>query len=139
MLGYAILDILFLVFHTALIVFNLFGWAWKPVRKANLVTLLVTGASWVGLGIWYGLGFCPLTEWHFQVLEKLGQRGLPVSYVKYLADRITGLSFDPKLVDNLTVAFFGAALAASIVANRRWIRRWFRVFRKKTTNFTNPQ
>ncbi|MBP7864973.1 MAG: DUF2784 domain-containing protein [Acidobacteria bacterium] len=134
MWGYTILDFLFLAFHTALIVFNLFGWAWKPTRKANLVTLLLTGASWFLLGLWYGVGFCPLTEWHFQVLEKLGHRGLPVSYVKYLADRLTGLDFDPGLVDTLTAACFGAALVASVVANRRWIRGGFRV---KTTNFTN--
>lgn len=136
-MGYTILDLLFLVFHTALIVFNLFGWAWRPTRKANLATLLLTGASWFLLGVWYGLGFCPLTEWHFQVLENLGRRGLPTSYVKYLADRLTGLSFDPGLVDALTAAFFGAALTASLVANRRWVRGWFPRRRKRTTDFTN--
>ena len=67
------LDIFFLVFHTLLIFFNLFGWLIKPLRKANLIVLLLTGGSWFILGIFYGFGFCPFTEFHWQVLHKLGQ------------------------------------------------------------------
>jgi hypothetical protein len=48
-------DIFFIVFHTFLIFFNLFGWIFKPLRKANLVVLILTGASWFILGIFYGI------------------------------------------------------------------------------------
>src|SRR5665811_299369 len=80
-MSYRILDIFFLIFHTFLIFFNLFGWIWKRTRKLNLITLSLTGASWLFLGLSVGtLGYCPLTDWHFKILEKLGKTDLPYSY-----------------------------------------------------------
>ena len=117
---YNILDILFVVFHSFLILFNLFGWIWRRTRIWNLVTLLLTGASWVLLGRIVGVpGYCPLTDWHFAVLEKLGRTGLPDSYVKYLADRITGLDFNSGTVDKITLYSFLAALIISLILNIR--------------------
>jgi hypothetical protein len=115
-----VLDIFFVIFHTSIIFFNLFGWIWKRTRKYNLVLLLLTGGSWLFLGLLVGsLGYCPLTDWHFQVLEKLGRTDLPVSYVKYLADRLTGLSFNSGLIDSITLYSFLAALAISGFLNIR--------------------
>ena len=117
---YKILDIFFVVFHSLLILFNLFGWIWRRTRIWNLVTLLLTGASWVLLGWIVGVpGYCPLTDWHFSVLEKLGRTDLPNSYVKYLADRITGLDFNSATVDKITLYAFLAALIISLVLNIR--------------------
>jgi len=117
---YKILDIFFVVFHSFLILFNLFGWIWRRTRIWNLVTLLLTGASWVLLGWIVGVpGYCPLTDWHFSVLEKLGRTDLPNSYVKYLADRITGLDFNSGTVDKITLYSFLAALIISLVLNIR--------------------
>jgi hypothetical protein len=113
-----ILDIFFVVFHTMLIFFNLFGWIWRKTRVINLITLCLTGSSWLFLGLIYGaLGYCPLTDWHFRILDKLGKTGLPNSYVKYLADRITGLNFSAELVDNIVLYSFLAALVLSIILN----------------------
>ena len=114
---YRFLDIFFVIFHTSVIIFNLFGWIWKKTRRANLYLLLLTGASWGGLGLFYGLGYCPLTDLHFRVLEKMGIYNLPNSYIKYLADRITGLSFNKDLVDSLTLYFYLAALVTSLAIN----------------------
>jgi len=117
---YKILDIFFVVFHSFLILFNLFGWIWRRTRIWNLVTLLLTGASWALLGWIVGVpGYCPLTDWHFSVLEKLGRTDLPNSYVKYLADRITGLDFNSGTVDKITLYSFLAALIISLVLNIR--------------------
>jgi len=110
-------DIFFLVFHSSLTVFNSLGWIWKKTRKLNLITLSLTGGSWFILGIFYGLGYCPLTEWHFQILKKLGETNLPTSYIKYLAHRISGIAFDAELVDTLTVTVFFVSLIISIVWN----------------------
>ena len=124
MLGYKILDIFFLLFHSLIVLFNLFGWIWKRTRKVNLITLLLTGGSWFILGIFYGLGYCPLTDWHFQILRKLGKYDLPNSYMKYIGDRITGLDFNADLVDTLTLVCFLLALVISIFLNvRGWIRK----------------
>lgn len=111
------LDIFFLVFHTLLIFFNLFGWLIKPLRKANLIVLLLTGGSWFILGIFYGIGFCPFTEFHWQVLHKLGQYNLPDSYISYLVERFTGFLPGAKITDILTVVFYFIALGLSLVVN----------------------
>jgi hypothetical protein len=115
-----ILDIFFVVFHTSIIFFNLFGWIWKKTRKFNLILLVLTGASWLFLGLIVGtLGYCPLTDWHFSVLNKLGISDLPSSYIKYLADRLTGLDLNPLLVDNVTLYSFLAAFGLSLFINIR--------------------
>jgi len=114
------LDIFFVIFHTSLILFNLFGWIWQKTRKLNLITLLLTGTSWLFLGLIVGTpGYCPFTDWHFNILHKLGKTDLPNSYIKYLADRITGLDFSPSLVDSVTLYAFLAALVVSVVMNLR--------------------
>jgi len=111
------LDYFFLVFHFMLILFNLFGWIWKSTRRLNLVTLSLTGGSWFILGIFYGFGYCPFTDWHFKVLQKLGHHNLPNSYIKYITDRLTGLDFNAELVDTVTLVLFLLALVISIYIN----------------------
>ena len=117
---YHILDIFFVVFHSSLILFNLFGWIWRKTRIFNLITLSITGASWLFLGLIYGtLGYCPLADWHFSILYKLGKTDLPNSYIKYLADRLTGLNVNASLIDKVTLYAFLAALVLSISLNIR--------------------
>jgi hypothetical protein len=113
-----LLDLFFMIFHTSLVIFNLFGWIWKRTRKLNLITLLLTGGSWLFLGLIVGtLGYCPLTDWHFIILEKLGKTGLPNSYIKYLVDRLTGSDVNASLVDQITLWSFVSALLLSILFN----------------------
>lgn len=114
---YHFFDIFFLVFHSALILFNLFGWIWKKTRKLNLVTLLLTGASWYFLGLFYGMGYCPLTDWHFDVIYELGRSPGTNSYVHYLLQRLMGINISAGAADTLTVIFFFAALLASLFMN----------------------
>jgi len=119
MLGYHVLDIFFLVFHSALILFNLFGWIWKKSRIYNLITLGLTGASWSILGIFYGPGYCPLTDWHFRVLEHLGKTNLPDSYMRYFIRRLFHADFSASVVNTSTLAAFLIALALSLYVNLR--------------------
>jgi hypothetical protein len=114
-----LLDLLFILFHTCLIFFNLFGWIFRKTRVWNLVTLLFTGGSWVILGIFYGIGYCPFTDWHFRVLEKMGETNLPVSYIEYIVERFLPVDVNPQLVDIFTAGLFFAALIISIVLNCR--------------------
>lgn len=124
MLIYRIIDIFFVLFHTCLIIFNLSGWLWKKTRKLNLVFLLLTGGSWLFLGMLTGtLGYCPLTDWHFRVLEKLGYTDLPASYIKYLCDRLTGIDFNAILIGRLTFYLFLVALILSLLLNLRDFRK----------------
>lgn len=115
---YRLADIAFVIFHTSLIIFNLLGWIWKKTRLANLIVILITFASWFLLGLIVGVpGYCPLTEWHFNILEKLGHTDLPASYIKYLADRLTGIDFSQKLVDDVTLWGLVAAFIISLIIN----------------------
>lgn len=112
-----VLDWFFVVFHTLLILFNVFGWIWRKTRRWNLLLLLLTGGSWVILGIFYGFGYCPLTDWHFEVLRKLGVYDLPGSYIKYLIDRIFQTDVNSEMVDLLTLVVYLVLLVISIIAN----------------------
>jgi hypothetical protein len=49
-----LIDIFFVLFHTFIIFFNLFGWIWKRAGKYNLALLLLTGGSWLFLGLLVG-------------------------------------------------------------------------------------
>lgn len=116
-------DYFFIIFHSLVIIVNLFGWTWKKTRKLNLILLILTGLSWGFLGIFYGMGYCPLTDWHFNVLYQLGEHGLPNSYIKYFLERISGITFDAVLIDNLTLILFLAALVASLLVNFVLVKR----------------
>jgi hypothetical protein len=114
---YVFFDKFFFLFHALLIVFSLCGWIWKKTRRANLIVLFLITGSWFVLGIWYGIGYCPCTDWHWQVRMKLGYYDMPNSYVKFLLDSLTGLDLNAKLVDILTLASYVSALAASLFTN----------------------
>jgi hypothetical protein len=114
---YPLLDILFFAFHTSLIAFVLTGWIWRRTRQAHLGLVLAVGASWFGLGIWYGWGYCPCTEWHWQVRRALGDTDLPVSYIKFLADDLLGTDLNAALVDGITLVTFLGAIVLSVMLN----------------------
>ena len=120
---YRLYDLLFVSFHTALVVFNMLGWAWRRTRRFHLLTISATLLSWFGLGIVYGWGYCPLTDWHWQVKRALGETGLPGSWVKYYLDRLTGVAWNAALVDGLVIGAALAALALSVALNLRDRRR----------------
>ena len=119
----ALLDVLFFVFHGGLVLFNLTGWVWRRTRRLHLVVIGLTVLSWFGLGVFYGWGYCPCTDWHWDVKRRLGETGLPNSYVKYYLDRLSGISWDPLVVDALVLVLGVGALVVSVVLNVRDRRR----------------
>lgn len=119
----AFLDVLFLVLHSGLVLFNLTGWIWRCTRRWHLVVIGLTVISWFGLGVFYGWGYCPCTDWHWQVKRALGETSLPNSYIKYYLDRTSGLDWDPPVVDGLVLVLGLGALAISIWLNVRDWRR----------------
>jgi hypothetical protein len=110
-------DYFFLIFHSLLICFNLFAWLWKPLRKLHFAIISLTLGSWVFLGIWYGWGYCPLTDWHWEILQRLGEKDLPASYISYILERLFKLDVNPATVDFLTLLFALLAFAISIKVN----------------------
>jgi hypothetical protein len=118
-----IADVALATFHLGLTGFNLVGWVWARTRRVHLVTLGATLLSWFGLGVVYGWGYCPLTDWHWQIKWRLGETQLPASFVKYYLDRVTGLAWPPNVVDAAVIALAVAALTLSVALNVRDMRR----------------
>jgi hypothetical protein len=77
----------------------------------------LTAFSWFILGIWYGFGFCPSTEWHWKVRVKLELYDMPLSYIKFLIDSITDWNVNARMVDMITLLLFLTALILSIIFN----------------------
>jgi hypothetical protein len=111
------LDILLTIVHLLVIGFNLFGWIWPRTRKAHLVCVLLTAASWLVLGIWFGWGYCPITDWQWDVKHKLGEQNLPNSFIKYYADKLAGKEFDTGFIDTVTAVSFAVAGLLSLYVN----------------------
>jgi hypothetical protein len=109
----------FYLFHTVLILFNLFGWLFPKTRRLNLVSLLLTFGSWVLLGFWKGWGYCFLTDWHYSILRQLGEKDLPSSYIAFLVEKITGWMPGTELVNFLTLGLAILALICSLWVNLR--------------------
>jgi len=72
---------------------------------------------WFVLGIFYGIGYCPLTDWHWQVLEKSGNSSQVNSYIQYLIERLFDLSVSARTVDTVTLISYVTALLLSVYAN----------------------
>jgi hypothetical protein len=113
----SLLDFILSVTHLALVGFNLFGWIWRRTRKAHLITVALTAASWFLLGIWYGVGYCPITDWQWSIKERLGQRSLPDSFIKYFADLLCNCAIDAKFIEMVTAISFIAVAVLSIALN----------------------
>ncbi|MFE3866620.1 DUF2784 domain-containing protein [Flavobacterium sp. LS2P90] len=108
------IDYFFILFHTVLTLFNVFGWVIPRWRLANLITLSLTAFSWFILGIWYGFGYCPFTDWHWKVRQLLGYTDESNSYIHFLILKITGINFSESFVDTSTVIVFFIAYFISI-------------------------
>jgi len=82
-----------------------------------LITVAATAFSWFILGIWFGWGYCPITDWQWKVKEKLGETNLPNSFIKYYADRISGKNTNPSVIDTTTLVIFLMVIILSVYFN----------------------
>ena len=112
-----LLDITLTILHLSIVAFNLFGWIPKATRKAHFISILVTAASWFILGIWYGMGYCPVTHWQWNVKAQLGETNLPSNFIEYIAEKITGHDFRSSLVSAAIAICFALAALLSVYVN----------------------
>jgi len=126
---YQFLNYFFFAFHTLFTLFNITGWIFRATRKWNLITLLLTAFSWFILGIWYGWGYCLCTDWHWQVREHLGYHDQSDSYIHFLLLQLTGVNFNPDLVETATLVVFIVSFVMSGWLNvRDWKRKRHKSF-----------
>ena len=88
-----LVDVLLTLVHLVIIGFNLFGWISSATRRIHFFFVLLTAASWFILGIWFGWGYCPVTDCQLIVKEQLGEHNLPNSFINYYADKLTGSNY----------------------------------------------
>ena len=112
-----VLDVFLFSLHVVIIGANLFAWLWKKTRRLHLWIVGATLFSWLVLGIWYGFGYCVLTDWEWEVKRALGEKDLPHSFVQYLSDNVLGLYLDTQLIDGLTLGSFLIAIIGSCYVN----------------------
>jgi len=113
------LDYYFLIFHTLFTLFNIFGWIWKKTRRFHLYTIAATLFSWVILGFWYGFGFCFCTQWHWQVMARLGRFPDERGYIQFLVNRVTGREWPYEQIEVWTLIVMIFISTASIFLNFR--------------------
>jgi ammonia channel protein AmtB len=111
------LDGFLTIVHLSIILFNLFGWIPKVTRKAHLISILLTAGSWFVLGIWYGMGYCPFTDWQWKVKSQLGEKNLPSNFIEYFLKKITNHDFSTNFINNLIAACFALAALLSLYVN----------------------
>lgn len=117
------LNAFFFVFHTALCLFNLLGWAHRKSRKWHLLTMGAVALSWFVFGFWRGWGYCLCTDWHMQIRRELGIHDQSTMYVQLVIEKV----FATKLPDDVVVwgtgGAFAVALVLSVALNLRDTRR----------------
>jgi len=117
-------DGFFWLFHTVLIFFNLFGWMSPRLRKWNLICLAATLFSWLAMGLFYGIGYCICTDWHFQIRRELGISDRADTYLQLLVRKISGWDPPLNLVNNVAAVCMVLAVTASVTLNiLDWRRR----------------
>ena len=109
-----LLNIIIGVVHVLLIVACMIGWIFPRTRMAHLILMGMVLGCWFLLGPKYGIGYCPLTDWHWQVKENLGEEFLPNSFIKYLWDHIFPNPISPRAVNILTFVAFFISLAPAL-------------------------
>lgn len=110
----SLLDHFLTVFHMAFVLFILFGWMNPITRKTHVTALLLTVIAWLPLGLYKGvIGYCPLTDWHWDVKRALGETNLPTSFIEYMVEKGTGINFPSVFIDTITALglMFGIVLA----------------------------
>ena len=113
------LDVLMYTIHVVVISINTFGWIFRRTRKIHLVVVLTTAFSWLVLGLWFGFGYCFLTDWEWDIKRQLGEISLPPSFIHYMINNSLNLSIDAGVLDLLTGLVFAVALVMSVVLNYR--------------------
>ena len=121
----AILDYFFTFLHAAIVIFILFGWISPKTRYTHFIFLTLTLLSWIVLGGLIGtFGYCPITDWQWDVKRELGEKNLPSSFIQYAVDKTFRINSNKQLVDLFTILglVFGVTMAA--------IMKWSHLFKK---------
>lgn len=95
----------------------MFGWIFPALRLAHLVLILLTLGSWFILGLWFGTGYCPVSDWHWKIKRSLGDGTPGGSYILQMLQYLTGREWSATGVDRAVVLGTLAITALSLALN----------------------
>jgi hypothetical protein len=115
-------NIFFHFIHLGIISFFLIGWMWEKTLLAHFILSILILLSWCGLGIVYGFGYCLVTDIQWKIKKLMGRKPDTEYYIKYMADKMTGLDTDPRIVNAVTTYTYFIILSIStvLVLNRKF-------------------
>ncbi len=119
-----LLDVLLDAVHLIVIMINLTFWSLPGwYRRVFLLIFTLTWVSWLILGVFYGLGYCFLTDIHWQVKRYLGTQNLPNSYITYAFERFFGVHLSHISVYVFTGVIFSALFLVYLFLCYRQIKK----------------
>lgn len=113
---YQIANALCHTLHIAIISFIAIGWLFSTLRLLHLIVLGLTLLCWFVLGLRYGFGYCPITDWHWKLKDKWGDGRPPTSYIHAGLEHLLSKLLKPASVDatvlmgTIGIAFVATAL-----------------------------
>jgi Protein of Unknown function (DUF2784) len=113
----ATLDWSLTVLHLLVVAGNLLLWIPRPTRRWHLGLLCATCISWFGLGLFYGVGYCVLTDWHWAIKRARGVDVPSHSFVHHVLVDGLGVPLTPQNVDTLVAVSFACVVCLSVVLN----------------------
>lgn len=109
-------NLIYHVIHLAVIIINcVFGFIPGRCQRLFILTYTTTIVSWLGFGLQYGLGYCFLTDWHWQLKRDMGEHNLPPSYIHYISETWLNLDLSRGAIDMGVAMIFIALLLVYIV------------------------
>lgn len=114
---YLILNGLFHGAHVSIIVFVLVGWVFPSLRRFHFVLLVLILSSWFILGRWLGVGYCPISDWHWKLKGSLGEGRPEGTYIHHVLQKLTGKTLNSPRVDKMTTLVTLTLATLSLVLN----------------------
>ena len=111
------IDLFFNLLHIIVILINSLGWVFNITLRPSLYLIIITLFCWTFLGIFQGIGFCPLTYIHSQYLYTNYEFRLPFSYLDYLLINNFNLPLTSKMISITSVLVIFISLIINLKKN----------------------
>ncbi len=123
-LSLLLLDWFLNILHFAIVFMLCFGWLTNITRKFHRLLLCVVTLCWLAIGPLIGksIGYCPVTDWAWQVRTLRGETELEYGYINYLTEKL-GLHMSNSTTDLVVGIIFAGIWIATVIL---WISEYRR-------------
>ena len=116
---YRLIDGLFHSVHIFIILFVATGWIFSALLPYHLALISLTLACWFILGIWFGFGYCPISDWHWKFKGAVGEGRPDGSYIYVVLQRFSQRKLNAAVVDKVVLIGTLAIMGISLFLNLR--------------------